>query len=129
MPQYTLYADTAREADEWITVLQQATCVLCCLCIYVCMHTQVAMHKGVAYCTEFNFLPIFCMKHSVMTCPYVHVSAHIILHNFYVICLQTCNRFSSVCEALMHLSGILYIISVYILKVSVHAINLSRTTR
>ncbi|XP_065884810.1 inositol polyphosphate-4-phosphatase type I A-like [Dysidea avara] len=25
MPQYTLYANTAREADEWITVLQQAT--------------------------------------------------------------------------------------------------------
>lgn len=26
-PQYALYASTAREADEWITMLQQATCV------------------------------------------------------------------------------------------------------
>ena len=36
MPQYTLYANTAREADEWITVLQQATYVVCSLsgCVY-----------------------------------------------------------------------------------------------
>ena len=56
MPQYTLYADTAREADEWITVLQQATCVLYCLCVYMCVCIHKLLHKGVAYCAQFSLL-------------------------------------------------------------------------
>ena len=44
-PQYELSANTAREAEDWIIVLQQATyvCVRACMCVYSLTHSLYKM--------------------------------------------------------------------------------------
>ena len=49
-PQYALYASTAREAEEWIIVLQQTTYVYVCLCASMtakcrCIDTNICYHE------------------------------------------------------------------------------------